>query len=1177
MPETIANRYRILSELGRGNMGVVYRVADTLEGDRPLALKVIEVPGAITPELRLLFKEEFRAMTKLRHPNTIEVFGYGQIDATRQYLTMELVPGRELSEVIGNRPMPLAEAYPLLIQLLQALGFIHSRLYVHHDIKAPNIRVTPDGTLKLMDFGLMCQLGRPALGGRVTGTPGYLPPEIVRGGVINASTDLYSVGCLAFEMLTGRLPFAGTVGEVIRAHAQTPPPRLRTLRPEAPEALDRLVARLLEKDQTRRYQEASDVIADLAALAGLTITRQNLDQRRSYLTTGTLVGREGELAQLEAALTEATAGRGGAVFVGAPAGVGKSRLVQELVLHAKLDHVVVAHAHCLEAGMGPYEPLRQALRVLAPLATPEEQTRFAPLLNKLVPELFPAPACGLLPCASPEEEKVLVLEAVAKFVAGLSARQPLLLLLDDLHWCDMQSLELFNHLIRQAGGQRVLCVGTFRSDETPPSSPVWHTVEEGLTRYLKLQPFDETQLVRLVEAMLHRVELTPTCAGFLFGATAGNAFFLTEFLRHLMESDVLVQRDGVWRLEGGPGSYTPPTSVAETVDRRLANVSEGSRHLARLASVVGRYLERDMLISLSGLDPETLFVRLDELIERQFLVREEGRYSFPHDRMREALYGGMPDAERRAVHQRCGEYLESRHADELGLHLQDLAHHFSHGDDPLKAYTYVSQAGDAAYEAGATGLALEHWLVAERLLEGLETPDKRDGQIDLWWDIAGVGFNILPAEAVKAGHKLIPALEADVAAGVPDAPIELIKAHALLAVAYGFCGQPRRGMESADRAIALLPPGDTPMHGALIMVKVANLFPAGRFDELLALCAQAATVLIGPDLTGQPPMVFNTRVGAASYPNTVVFQGVRPDPARRDYALWAANEGHAPSLVNIIQAFFGIWSAWTGRQAEAVTYIEEATQHCRKLGAPTYPWPLYLRAYLLWQRGEFEDALKLAEQALRMPHMDTVDLAKYLLVVLKGQVQLALGEREAAESAFSLAEAQGREAPMAVVLMRALLGRAELLVMRGDGPGARRVLEEALAIARAPETRNPLHEALAERGLGELALSERMYTQARGHLGRAMAIVALPEQDNLIEQAHVHRLLGAVLLGQGDAIAAAEPLRKAGELYHRLKNRHWLHAVNQHLESLHQQPATPAAAEVTPEARFEHLRGMLMR
>ena len=110
MHDTIANRYRVLAELGRGNMGVVYRVADTLEGDRELALKVIQVPGAITEQLRLLFKEEFRAMAKLKHPNTIEVLGYGQIDATSQYLTMEIVPGRELSEVFGGRPMPLEQA-----------------------------------------------------------------------------------------------------------------------------------------------------------------------------------------------------------------------------------------------------------------------------------------------------------------------------------------------------------------------------------------------------------------------------------------------------------------------------------------------------------------------------------------------------------------------------------------------------------------------------------------------------------------------------------------------------------------------------------------------------------------------------------------------------------------------------------------------------------------------------------------------------------------------------------------------------------------------------------------------------------------------------------------------------------------------------------------------------------
>jgi uncharacterized protein HemY len=161
--------------------------------------------------------------------------------------------------------------------------------------------------------------------------------------------------------------------------------------------------------------------------------------------------------------------------------------------------------------------------------------------------------------------------------------------------------------------------------------------------------------------------------------------------------------------------------------------------------------------------------------------------------------------------------------------------------------------------------------------------------------------------------------------------------------------------------------------------------------------------------------------------------------------------------------------------------------------------------------------------------------------------------------------------------MRALLGRAEWAIARQDYPEARRALTEVLKSAQAGPARNPLHEALAEKLLGETALRERLYTRAREHLDRALAVFSRPEQDNVIEQAHTHRLLGEVVLGQGDRVAAGSAFRKAGELYHQLRNRHWLHAVNRHLETLHQQPTQPQAAEATPEERFEHLRGMLMR
>jgi tetratricopeptide (TPR) repeat protein len=433
-----------------------------------------------------------------------------------------------------------------------------------------------------------------------------------------------------------------------------------------------------------------------------------------------------------------------------------------------------------------------------------------------------------------------------------------------------------------------------------------------------------------------------------------------------------------------------------------------------------------------------------------------------------------------------------------------------------------------------------------------------------------------PVHAVDAALKIVAALEGP-GADRPDAAAERIKAYALLAVSYGFCGQPKLGLEASEAALALLPPGRTPMRAALMMCKVANLFPAGRYDEVRSLCAEAEPLFETADLASQPPLVMNTRAGAVSYPNTMAFQGERPDPARAELAMARALEAKSLSIVNIIRAYFGLWFAWTGREAEATAAAEETLQYCRKLAAPPYPWALYLRPYVMWQRGELDDARTLIDTYLRYSHLGQLDMSKQLIIVLSGQVHLSQGALDLAEEAFRAAEVRGREAPMAVVLMRALLGRAEVAIARREWPEATRMLQEVVAIAQAPTTRNPLHEALGERLMAEVALGQRLYTRAREHAGKALAVFTRPEQDNVIEQGHVHRVLGEVDLGQGDPVAAGASFRKAGELYHQLRNRHWLHAINRHLETLHQQPEAARPVEATPEERFEHFRGMLMR
>ncbi|HBN10210.1 MAG TPA: hypothetical protein DD435_16750 [Cyanobacteria bacterium UBA8530] len=1196
MEQLLVNRFRVLSELGRGGMGTVYRVADTLQGDREMALKTIRVEGGLTSDLMLRFKEEFRAMVKLQHPNTIEVYDYGQMDDSTQYLTMEIVPGHELTDLIRGQQMPYEDIYRYLIQLLQALGFIHSRLYVHRDIKAENIRTKLDGTLKLMDFGLMDRLGIPS-SGKLTGTPGYLPPEVPKGGVIDASSDLYSVGCLAYEMVTGQLPFSGGILEVVKAHINQPADPMSFYRPDVPERLEAIVAKLLQKDQKFRYQDAPEVIDDLADLGGLNVARSNIEQRKSYLTSSVLVGRDKELGILQEAFQDIKQGKGRSVFVGAPAGIGKTRLVKELLLQAKLDEAPVLHGQCLETEMAPYDPMVQALRSIIPHSTSEEIKRFGPFLARILPELVrhgvqPAPTL------EPSLEKMRFNETVLAWLSAVSERTPLVLFFDDLHWCDLQSLDVLNHIIRQLADLRLLCVATFRSDEAPVGSPLWYTIEEGGTRYLKLNAFNLAQVMMLLQATLKEIRISKEFSEFLFDSTAGNAFFLTEVMRYLMEEGVLVFKEGAWNFPSDLGNLELPKSVEATVVRRLSQLSKAACDLASVASVLGRYQEREMFLSVSGLDEDSLFARLDELFERQFIVKDGDRYTFPHDRVREALYESMPAEQRCTIHQKCAEYLERLAAGNLDGLTSELAYHFDQGRDRSKAYRYLRKAGDQAMATGALAKAIDLWRKADTALAEIDLPDKEVHQVSLWWVIGGSCFEFWPAVAIEAYQKLIPVLEAQAnvdaicallkkVAGlikklpptlrdpilaqltkpvtykhqmaqrlikfnplqIPSWVPNIIESHAFLSAAYGFGGRPMEGLKTIERVFSLMPFTETPLEGALFIGSCVSLVPAGHFDEILRQVELARDLLLNNDLTGQPAALA-ARVGVPGYPPVVCFQGNRFKPEDMEGCIKYADAIPAPNQKNISWNYLTIYYAWTGRYEEAMQIIELSLENCRKYGAPPYQWTLYTRPYLLWQRGEFEEAKALINQALRYPHLNRDVFAEQSVHILKGQLHLSLEEWDDAQAEFDATEERGKNDGLDLIYIQSLLGKGQLAILRGDFASAREPLVRAGQISASGDARNPLHQALACRWLGELTLREGDLAEAQRFFDQALAIVSEPEQDNIFEQGQLHLSSGALELAREDKNAAKEAFKKAGELFHQIKNRYWINKAALQIEAL---------------------------
>ncbi|WP_170201678.1 serine/threonine-protein kinase [Actinocorallia herbida] len=268
----LGGRYRLESLIGRGGMGQVWRAIDQ-RLRRAVAVKVLPTEIAVAEGGLARFEREAEATAALQHPGITVVFDIGQDEDGLTYLVMELLEGEDLRTVLGRYPdgMPVPRAVELALQLADALATAHAQGIVHRDIKPANLFVLKDGRLKLLDFGiagLTVEATRLTRDGGSLGTPLYMAPEQFRGDPADFRSDLYALGGVLHELLTGRPPFASETGlpGLLYAHLNEPPPRVRSRRPEVPEGLEDLVLALLAKSVDQRPPSAAAVASYLREL-----------------------------------------------------------------------------------------------------------------------------------------------------------------------------------------------------------------------------------------------------------------------------------------------------------------------------------------------------------------------------------------------------------------------------------------------------------------------------------------------------------------------------------------------------------------------------------------------------------------------------------------------------------------------------------------------------------------------------------------------------------------------------------------------------------------------------------------------------------------------------------------------------------------------------------------------
>jgi class 3 adenylate cyclase len=445
-------------------------------------------------------------------------------------------------------------------------------------------------------------------------------------------------------------------------------------------------------------------------------------------------GRHEAFDLLLAAWKESWEGARRAVLVSGEPGIGKTRLVTELVRHTHDEGTTILWGRCDEELGAPFEPFAEALQHYAHHVPPEQlRAELGPLggeLTRVLPELSSRVPGLAEPVASdPETERHRLFEAVTDLLGELSQEGAAILVLDDIHWSDKPSLLLLRHVLRAATPMRLLVLCTYRDtdlDRTHPLADVLADLRRvpGVTR-LDLDGLDTSEVTALMEATAgHELEDAGIeLAAALHAETQGNPFFVGEVLRHLAESGAIVQRDGRWTSDLTLADVGIPEGIREVVGRRLSRLSDATNRALAVAAVIGATFDLSTIEVAGGPQGDELFDALDEAAQHA-LVRAvpgaHGRYAFAHALVRSALYEELTTNRRVRMHWQVACALEARHAQHIDDHLDELAHHFAEGalaGDPGKAVEYCRRAGARADTELAFEAAARHYEAALGALE----------------------------------------------------------------------------------------------------------------------------------------------------------------------------------------------------------------------------------------------------------------------------------------------------------------------------------------------------------------------------------------------------------------------------------------------------------------------------
>ncbi len=803
--------FQDLQLVHRGRRHVVFR-ARWADDDRPLVLKTID-PATASPANAASLRHEHAVLTSLDLPGVVQALALDRLGEVPALVLADAGP-HNLREWLRRKPMDPGAFLAMAVELARIVADLHRRNLIHRDLNPFNVVVGRDGQrVTLIDFDAATRVSGAAprgVPGELEGTLLYIAPEQTgrTGGVVDHRADIYALGATFYEMLSGSPPFpAGDPGEIVHAHLAKAPVPLTSILPALPRTLSDLVLKLLAKAPGERYQSAEALLADLregqrAWRDGGNIPDFELaraDLVASPFGGERLYGREGESRRLRAAFEAAAAGASAVVLVGGAAGVGKSALVHELGRQPDVRPGFVWGKPVERQGDVPYGPLLEAFRPLIGRLLDEPgrpaddwRSRLRQALGRnarvacdVIPELeallggaTPVPPLG--PIEAETRFHLTFLALVQALAAGL---RPLTLFLDDLQWADPGSLRLLEALAGHPDSRHLLVVVALRgqpADLTGAAAATVAALARGgpAASSIELRPLGGESLLALVADGLR----VPPDAGrplaeLVLRKTAGNAFFVVRFLRHL-------HRSGLLRFDWGAGTWTwnlqaiervgITENVVELMLEAIRDLPAPTQRLLQMAACVRGRVDLWLLARLAGRREEEIGSDLWGAIREGLLVPDQAgpryrrpglfsdgsgpdqseglgltaSYRFVHDRVQEAASSLLDGPARQQIHLAIGQQLlQNASPGELDERLFEIVDQLDRGADLARGPDQREQlarlelaAGRKAKGASAFGPALAYLRRGLERLPGASGPAHDDLRFGLQREGAECAF-----------------------------------------------------------------------------------------------------------------------------------------------------------------------------------------------------------------------------------------------------------------------------------------------------------------------------------------------------------------------------------------------------------------------------------------------------